>query len=53
MANFDMYFSDAEREAAEQEKRAKVTSLVGGNPTEEEMYQAFEEMFQKEWRKNT
>lgn len=57
MADFNLYSSDAEMEAAEQKRRAKITSLpeesVNREPfTEEEMIQAFEDMFENEWRKN-
>jgi hypothetical protein len=48
MANFEMYFSDAKRETAE---RAKVTPIKCGEPTQEEMEEAFKEIFEKEWRK--
>lgn len=64
MANFEMYFSDAEREAAEaEEKEAEVTTLYGGDPTIEEAQEAFDKMFEESeeaferlfndhWRKN-
>jgi hypothetical protein len=62
MANFEMYFSDAEREEAEA-KEAEVTTLYGGDPTIEEAQEAFDSMFRESeeaferlfndhWRKN-
>lgn len=38
MADFEMYFSDAEREAAEQKKK------------EDAMAERFEKMFKEEWK---
>lgn len=53
MADFDLIFSDEERE--KKEKKAKVTPLVCGNVTEEEYEQAMEEfyneIFNGFWRK--
>jgi threonine aldolase len=48
MGNFDMYFSDKEREEAEAaEKAAEVTTLYGGDPTVEEAQEAFDQMFEE------
>lgn len=43
MGNFDMYFSDKEREEAEAAERITVEC---GNPTNEEAQEAFDKMFE-------
>jgi hypothetical protein len=50
MADFEMYFSDKEREEAK--KKASITPLVCGTPTEQEAEEAFEKLFEDIWRKN-
>ncbi len=52
MADFEMYFSDKEREEAEAKKKANITPLVCGTPTEQEAEEAFEKLFEDIWRKN-
>lgn len=52
MADFEMYFSDKEREEAEAKKKASITPLVCGTPTEKEAEEAFEKLFEDIWRKN-
>lgn len=42
MGNFNMYFSDKEREEA-----AQVTPIVCGDPTAEEAQEAFDKMFEE------
>lgn len=44
MGNFDMYFSDKEREEAE---AAEITPIVCGDPTAEEAQEAFDKMFEE------
>ncbi len=51
MADFEMYYSDKEREEAEARKQAKITPLVCGTPTEKEAQEVFEELFKEIWRK--
>lgn len=45
MADFDFYFSDEEREAAEKAKHPNVTPLKCGDPNQEEAEKAFEDFF--------
>lgn len=51
MSNFDLPLSDADFEKEEEERRAKIIPLKTEEVTEEEIAEAFEEMFQEEWRK--
>lgn len=53
MEDFDITFDKPERMEEERlAKMAKVTPIVGGKPTNEELFEAFDRMFREEWRKN-
>lgn len=47
MANFDILFDPQQDD---EQKPAK--TIIGGNPTPEELEDAFQQMFEEEWRNN-
>ena len=52
MQNFDIFISEKEREEMEEKERANIKPIPSGNGsfTKDEINEAFEEMYQTEWR---